>query len=63
MSQVIFPNGTILKTLNANDLLEQSQTETEKFMSNMGIFNENLNDPISYIYHNFLHDSFKQSQM
>ena len=60
-SMVIAHNGTIVSTLNANDLLERSNSEAEKFRSNIiGItpeMNRVYEDPISFIYRSFLENA------
>jgi hypothetical protein len=56
-SMVISNNGTVISTLNANDLLERSNAEAEKFrLTSLTTMLENhvFEDPISVIYRNFL---------
>ena len=54
---VLSNNGTIISTLNANDLLERSSAEAEKFRLTIlttTLENHFYEDPISVIYRNFL---------
>ena len=57
---VIHNNGTILSTLNANDLLEKSNVEAEKFRSTVlstSPLTGPFEDPISVIYRQFLENA------
>ena len=58
---VLAHNGTIISTLNANDLLERSNAEAENFRTNIIGINTDMNrvfeDPISFIYRSFLENA------
>ena len=55
MTMIINPSGKIIHTLNANDLLDASNKESEAILSTLFSGNiERVTDPVSFIYHQFL---------
>lgn len=59
MSMVLSPNGTVIQTKNANDLLNEADSQLESFFASKDIDFDQIPDSISYIYHKFLVDSLK----
>ncbi len=64
MSFVLSNNGTILHSLNANDLLDESSKESAK-MVGLNTFSTNVTpmDPMSTIYLRFLNEGIKKSSL
>ncbi len=63
MSMGMSPNGTVIHTINANDLLAQAHEESEKFMATImsPIDNERVSDPVSYVYRRFLNEAIEKN--
>ncbi len=57
-SMVIHSNGSVIKTLNANDLLEEAGQETRKFMEAVlpSLNAQGQSDPMTSIYLRFLNE-------
>ena len=67
MSLVIAPNGTIIHKINANDLLDQSQTESEKFIETIGMIGQLMSggedyNPTSQVYARFLQEGVTKAK-
>ena len=57
MSAIFATDGTLVSTLNANDLLEETRIETEKQMARNTLTNTFSSiDPITSIYLRFLNE-------
>jgi hypothetical protein len=65
MSAVFDSNGKLLNSLNANDLLEQTQKETEKQMAMKTFTNNGFSslDPMSSIYLRFLNEAISKQNL
>ena len=65
MSAVFNYNGELLNSLNANDLLEETQKETEKLMAMKTFSNNGFSsiDPMSSIYLRFLNEAISKHNL
>lgn len=62
MSYVIGLDGNIIHMMNANDLLDESQKEYQKFQDNFIMGQTPIEDPIAKIYKKFLLDGLSKSK-
>jgi hypothetical protein len=56
MSMIMSPNGTVVHTINANDLLAQAHEESDAIMATImsHVEPDRVHDPVSYVYRRFL---------
>jgi hypothetical protein len=64
MSMILSPSGTVVHTMNANDLLAQAHEESDKLVTMLmsPIDNERMRDPVSYVYHRFLNEAIEKAK-